>query len=69
MSSRRSQDEVQKIETGHATGVLHASSTIDQLSVSVGGHARVIEGIERSDSEVAERAIQTNWQNGADKLC
>jgi DNA-binding GntR family transcriptional regulator len=48
---------------------LYASSIIDQLSASVGEHARVVEGIERGDPEVAERAIQTNWQNGADRLC
>jgi len=47
----------------------NASSIIDQLSASVGEHARVIDGIERGDSEVAERAIQTNWQNRADRLC
>lgn len=48
---------------------LYASSILDELSLSVAEHVRIIEGIERGDSQAAEVAIQTNWRNGAERLC
>lgn len=47
---------------------LYASSIIDQLGVSVGEHVKIIQGIETGDGNAAERAIQANWQNGAERL-
>ncbi len=47
---------------------LYASSILDQLGVSVGEHVVIIESIAAGNSEAAERAVQANWQNGAERL-
>ena len=48
---------------------LYASAITDQLGISVGEHTVVIESIQRGDLDAAERALQMNWQNGAERLC
>jgi DNA-binding GntR family transcriptional regulator len=48
---------------------LYASAIIDQLETSVNEHHNIIESIERGDGPVAEKAMQLNWENGAERLC
>jgi DNA-binding GntR family transcriptional regulator len=48
---------------------LYASAITDQLGISVGEHIVIIESIQRGDVDAAERALQANWQNGAERLC
>jgi DNA-binding GntR family transcriptional regulator len=48
---------------------LYASAIIDRLDVSVNEHLAIINSIERGDADAAERAIQANWKNGAERLC
>jgi DNA-binding GntR family transcriptional regulator len=47
---------------------LYASAILDRLGLSVGEHVLIIQGIESGDSDAAERAVQLNWENGADRL-
>jgi DNA-binding GntR family transcriptional regulator len=47
---------------------LYASAIVDQLGISIGEHLLAIQCIENSDPDGAERAIQLNWQNGAERL-
>jgi len=47
---------------------LYASAILDQLGVSVGEHTTIIQEIESGDSEAADRAVQLNWENGAERL-
>ncbi len=48
---------------------LYASSILDQLGASVDEHLAIIQAIDAGDSEAAERAVQMNWENGAERLC
>lgn len=47
---------------------LYASSIINDLHTSVAEHEEIIEAIQEGDSERAERALQSNWANGAERL-
>jgi DNA-binding GntR family transcriptional regulator len=47
---------------------LYASSILDQLGLSVSEHVLIIESIASGNAEAAERAVQANWQNGAERL-
>lgn len=47
---------------------LYASAIIDELGKSVAEHAQIVEGIKRGDPDTTERAIQANWENGAERL-
>jgi len=47
---------------------LYASAIVDQLGISIGEHLLAIQSIENGDADGAERAIQLNWQNGAERL-
>ena len=47
---------------------LYASSILDQLGLSVGEHVLIIESLSNGSAEAAERAVQMNWQNGAERL-
>ena len=47
---------------------LYASAIIDQLGESVAEHKSIIESVQRGDADAAERAIQKNWQCGAERL-
>jgi len=48
---------------------LYASAIIDRLDVSVNEHLAIMDSIEHSRADEAEKAIKLNWQNGADRLC
>ncbi|MGH9352879.1 MAG: GntR family transcriptional regulator [Terriglobia bacterium] len=48
---------------------LYASSILDQLGISIGEHLMIIQAIENGDPAAAERAVQMNWENGAERLC
>ena len=47
---------------------LYASAILDRLGLSVGEHREIIRAIENGDSDAAERAVQMNWENGAERL-
>ncbi len=47
---------------------LYASSITDDQKVSIQEHANVISAIAKGDPDAAEKALQTNWENGADRL-
>ncbi len=47
---------------------LYASAILEQLSLSVSEHREIIRAIEAGDPEAAERAVQMNWANGAERL-
>lgn len=47
---------------------LYASSITDDGKVSVREHAHIISAIAKGDSDAAEKALQANWENGADRL-
>lgn len=47
---------------------LYASSILDRLGLSVGEHMVIVQAIERGDSDAADRAVQANWENGAERL-
>jgi DNA-binding GntR family transcriptional regulator len=48
---------------------LYASAIIDRLETSVNEHVDIVNAIERGDGPGAEKAIQLNWENGAERLC
>ena len=41
---------------------------MDQLGLSVDEHVVIIESIANGDAAAAERAVQKNWRNGAERL-
>ena len=47
---------------------LYASAILDRLGLSVGEHLLIMQAIESGDSDAAERAVQMNWENGAERL-
>ena len=47
---------------------LYASGILDELGMSVKEHAEIISAISEGDADRAERGIQLNWDNGADRL-
>lgn len=47
---------------------LYASAILDQLRLSVGEHLAIIKAIQEGDALGAERAVQLNWENGAERL-
>jgi DNA-binding GntR family transcriptional regulator len=47
---------------------LYASSIIKDLHYSVSEHEEIIKTISSGDAKGAERAMQANWQNGAERL-
>ena len=48
---------------------LYASAITDRLETSVNEHLEIITAIERGDGPAAEKGIQSNWENGAERLC
>lgn len=48
---------------------LYASAITDRLKTSVNEHLEIIRAIERGDGPAAEKGIQSNWENGAERLC
>lgn len=47
---------------------LYASAILDELGTSVDEHCRIIRAIAKGDADAAERGIQLNWENGAERL-
>jgi len=47
---------------------LYASGIVELLGLMVDEHAGIIQALEQGDCDRAERAIQTNWLNGAERL-
>lgn len=47
---------------------LYASSIINDLYTSVAEHEEIIDAILQGDPSRAERALQLNWRNGAERL-
>ena len=47
---------------------LYASSIIQDLHLSVAEHDEVISAIVAGDADRVERGLQTNWQNGCERL-
>jgi DNA-binding GntR family transcriptional regulator len=47
---------------------LYASAIVDQLGTSVAEHAQIIQAIQAGDGEAAERGVEVNWRNGAERL-
>jgi len=47
---------------------LYASAILDRLGLSVTEHRLIIEAIEKGDSDAADRAVQSNWENGSERL-
>ncbi len=47
---------------------LYASSIINDLHLSVAEHDEIIAAITAGDADRVERGLQTNWQNGSDRL-
>jgi DNA-binding GntR family transcriptional regulator len=48
---------------------LYASAIVEQLGTSVAEHAQIIQAIRAGDGEAAERGVEVNWWNGAERLC
>jgi DNA-binding GntR family transcriptional regulator len=47
---------------------LYASAILDELGTSVHEHEDIIRAISKGDADAAERGIQLNWINGAERL-
>jgi DNA-binding GntR family transcriptional regulator len=47
---------------------LYASAILDQLGLSVAEHMTIIHAIEAGGADAAERSVQMNWENGAERL-
>jgi DNA-binding GntR family transcriptional regulator len=47
---------------------LYVSSLLDELPTSVKEHEIIIRAIARGDGSAAQRAVETNWHNAADRL-
>jgi DNA-binding GntR family transcriptional regulator len=47
---------------------LYASAILDELDTSVKEHNEIIRAISAGEPDAAERGIQLNWENGAERL-
>jgi DNA-binding GntR family transcriptional regulator len=47
---------------------LYVSALTDKLDLSVAEHSLIISAIEAGDKDTAQRAIQTNWRNAAQRV-
>jgi DNA-binding GntR family transcriptional regulator len=47
---------------------LYASAILDELGTSVEEHNEIIRAISEGEPDAAERGVQLNWENGADRL-
>jgi DNA-binding GntR family transcriptional regulator len=47
---------------------LYANSA-EHIGNSAAEHDQIIDAIEEGDAEKAEKAIESNWQNGWERLC
>ena len=48
---------------------LYAAAIVDQLDISVREHLLIIEAVTTGNAAASERAVQMNWENGAERLC
>ena len=47
---------------------LYVSVLLDQIATSVREHERIAASIARGDPDAAQRAVETNWRNAAERL-
>lgn len=47
---------------------LYASSIINDLHLSIAEHEEIIQAITESDADRIEQSLQTNWENGSERL-
>jgi DNA-binding GntR family transcriptional regulator len=47
---------------------LYVSVLLDQIATSVREHERIAASIARGDPDAAQKAVETNWHNAADRL-
>lgn len=47
---------------------LYVSVLVDQIALSVREHEKITAAIARGDADAAQRAVETNWRNAADRL-
>jgi DNA-binding GntR family transcriptional regulator len=47
---------------------LYASAILDELGKSVEEHNEIMRAISRGEPDAAEKGIQANWENGAERL-
>ncbi len=47
---------------------LYAGAIVDQLGISVREHLSIVHAIRSADPDAAERAVQLNWENGAQRM-
>jgi DNA-binding FadR family transcriptional regulator len=47
---------------------LYLSSLVDDIALSVGEHATIIEQIAVGDAVAAQQAVERNWRNAAARL-
>ncbi len=47
---------------------LYVSVLLDQVAVSVKEHEKIAVSIAKGDADAAQRAVETNWSNAADRL-
>jgi DNA-binding GntR family transcriptional regulator len=47
---------------------LYVSVLVDQIATSVREHEKITAAIARGDADAAQRAVETNWRNAADRL-
>lgn len=47
---------------------LYSGAIVDKLDLSVGEHNEIIKALSSGDPDRAEKGLQTNWQNGVERL-
>ena len=47
---------------------LYVTALTDELGLSVAEHSVIIRAIDAGDADTAQRAIQTNWRNAAQRV-
>jgi DNA-binding GntR family transcriptional regulator len=47
---------------------LYHSAILDELGTSIHEHEDIIDAISKGEADAAERGIQLNWENGAERL-
>lgn len=47
---------------------LYVTVLVDQIATSVREHERIVASIARGDPDAAQKAVETNWRNAADRL-
>ena len=47
---------------------LYVDALFDQISLSVNEHQVIVDAIDAGDPDLAQRSVQTNWRNAAERL-